>query len=243
MIGWVFTDRYGGASTGEKASLNLGQTASDSVEHLRTNMQMLKLFIADRGVVALSQVHGTAVYDADEQRDWSGDAWIGDVVPGNASLPVADAAVTTSPNLALMIRVADCVPLLLADPESGVVGVAHAGRAGMLDGVVTSVVDAMRAKGADLISARIGPHICGDCYEVPADMAQEAWRRQPPTRAMTSWGTPSIDIAAAVATQLQDCGVKLLSVGGCTLENKRWFSHRRDGAHTGRQAGIVWLES
>ena len=128
--------------------------------------------------------------------------------------------------------------VLLADPVAGVVGAAHAGRPGMLAGVVPATVAAMRDLGARTISAVVGPSVCGRCYEVPAEMQQAAARVVPEVLARTWAGTPSIDVATGVVTQLAGLGVAVTWVPGCTYEDARFYSYRRSGT-TGRFGGVV----
>ncbi|QIG42594.1 polyphenol oxidase family protein [Nocardioides anomalus] len=181
---------------------------------------------ADCGVsfARLSQVHGDEVLVVDE--------------------PVAgegDALVTTRRGLGLMVRAADCVPVLLADAAAGVVGAVHAGRVGVSIDVVGRTVERMRELGATDLQAWVGPHVCGRCYEVPADLRDEVAAVVPQTRAETSWGTPSLDLGAGVAAQLATRDVAVVEVGRCTLEDPDLHSYRRDGAASGRLAGLVWL--
>jgi YfiH family protein len=140
-----------------------------------------------------------------------------------------------------MIRVADCVPVLLADVQAGVVGAAHAGRQGVALDIVGRTVERMRALGADRITAWVGPHVCGRCYEVPEQMRDEVAALVPATRAQTTWGTPSLDLGAGVLAQLGAAGVEAVAVERCTLEDPALHSYRRDGAASGRIAGLVWL--
>ena len=103
---------------------------------------------------------------------------------------------TARPGVVLAVRAADCVPVLLADPDAGVIGAAHAGRPGLVAEVVPHTVAAMRALGAADITAWVGPHVCGACYEVPAEMQAEVVAVEPAAGATTSWGTPSLDLGA-----------------------------------------------
>lgn len=241
-VGVAFTNRLGGVSIGAQASLNLGRSDLDEIVHLRTNMARVRVAVGTEAVVALHQVHGVAVHHPNEDdRDWSGDAWLGDRLPGAPQLPVADAVVATMPGLALMIRVADCVPVLLADSAAGVIGAAHVGRAGLLGGVLDETVSQMRRAGARDLQAWIGPHICGSCYEVPEEMAAEAARLVPAAESTTSWGTPSIDLGAGVESQLGQINVEAHRCYSCTLTSDDLFSHRGDGPHAGRQVGLIWL--
>ncbi|MEO5663359.1 MAG: polyphenol oxidase family protein [Nocardioides sp.] len=163
-------------------------------------------------------------------------------VPGPLDdVPHADAQVTSLRGVGLMVRVADCVPVVLADDAAGVIGVVHAGRLGTQLDIATATVEAMREIGASRITAWIGPHICGRCYEVPAAMQAEIAAAVPESRAETSWGTPALDLGAGVRAQLERAGVTVLEVGRCTREDPELHSHRRDGAAAGRFAGLVWL--
>jgi YfiH family protein len=178
----------------------------------------------------LSQVHGDRVVLVDEVP-----------APGpRDDVPEADALVTTLSGVGLMVRAADCVPLVLVDTEAGVLGAAHAGRPGMALGVVTRTVEAMRDLGARNLEAWVGPRVCGGCYEVPAAMRDEVAALVPASRATTTWGTPSIDVAAGVRAQLEEQGVDVVDVGGCTREDDHLHSFRRDGVAAGRHAGVVW---
>lgn len=176
--------------------------------------------------VRLNQVHEATVVEV---------AGPGEVVP------TADGQVATGRGVGLMVRVADCVPVVLADPAAGVIGVAHAGRRGVELDVVTRTVERMRALGATDLRAWVGPHICGRCYEVPAAMRDEVVARVPSTYAETSWGTPALDLGAGVGAQLAAAGVAVTEVPGCTLEDQRFHSYRRDGVAAGRFAGLVWV--
>lgn len=178
----------------------------------------------------LHQAHGDDVLVVDEP----GPPPLGDV-------PTADGLVTTTRGVGLMIRVADCVPVLLADPVAGVVGAVHAGRAGVALDITTRAVERMRASGAGELVAWIGPHVCGGCYEVPADLRSEVSSRVPATFAETAWGTPSLDLGAGVRSQLEAAGIDVVVAGGCTLEDPQLHSHRRNGTASGRLAGLVWM--
>ncbi len=138
-----------------------------------------------------------------------------------------------------MVRVADCVPVLLADPVVGVIGAAHAGRNGLAEGVVPACVEEMRLLGATHLEAWVGPHICGSCYEVPAELRDEVAAIEPVTATTTSWGTPALDIGAGVTAQLERLGVTVTDVSRCTLESADLYSYRRDGSRSGRLAGVI----
>ncbi|HEX7350116.1 peptidoglycan editing factor PgeF [Brachybacterium sp.] len=224
----LFTGRGGGVSTGDHAQLNLALHVGDDEASVRRNRALLAEEIA-APVVFVDQVHSAEVH----------------VLPPSGEVPVrtADALVTDRRDVALAIMVADCLPVLLSDPIGGVVAVAHAGRKGLLDGVLQRTVQEMVALGtraADL-TASIGPSICGSCYEVPAEMRDEAAARLPQTRSSTRWGTPSLDLRAGAVAVLEEAGVPRSALHAdhpCTLEDERFFSYRRT-ARTGRFAGVI----
>jgi polyphenol oxidase len=231
----AFTDRHGGTSGGPYASLNLASRTDDSVEAVTDNLGLVADALADgrplRRLVGVDQVHGADVRLVDESN------------LDDPQVRVGDALVTRLPQVALMVRVADCLPVLLADPVAGVVGAAHAGRQGLAAGVVPRTVDAMLDLGATRISAWVGPHVCGRCYEVPDELRTQVAATVPGTYAETSWGTPALDLGAGVAAQLAALGVQSQDVSRCTLEDDDLFSYRRQGERSGRLAGLVWVTS
>lgn len=242
----AFTDRHGGVTPGPQGSLDLGRTDADPAS-ARENFDRVRARLGLRRVVAMHQVHGPDVHlvSPDAAAAWPEHGHLGDSVPGQERLPVADALV--APDLsavgpvALCVRVADCLPVLLADPVGGAVAAVHAGRVGLLAGVLPAAVAALRALGAGPLTAWVGPHVCGACYEVPAAMQQEAVADLPELRATTSWGTPSLDLGGAAEAQLVAEDVTVRRVGGCTRTDPDLHSHRRDGARSGRLAGLVWV--
>lgn len=226
-IQWAFTDRADGASVDEFDSLNLGGHVGDDpvrVEENRASVARSLGLHRDR-LLFMNQCHGNEVLVVDGP--WTA----GDPPP-------ADGVVTATPGLGLAVLVADCTPVLLADPDAGVVGAVHAGRPGMTSRIVDVAVARMRDLGAERVRAVVGPSVCGRCYEVPAEMREEA-AAVSPVSATVSWtGTPAIDVAAGVVAQLCANDVAVQWIPGCAREDRRLFSYRRDG-RTGRFAGIV----
>lgn len=153
----------------------------------------------------------------------------------------ADALWCTEPGLAVAVRVADCVPVCLATADATVVAAVHAGRPGLLNGVIGRTIQRLRQESDAPIRAWVGPHVCASCYEVPQRMAAEASAALGVPPATTSWGTPSLDLSAAAARQLADAGVTAEFIGGCTREESGLHSYRRDGTAAGRLIGAVWL--
>jgi polyphenol oxidase len=177
-----------------------------------------------------TQVHGNRVVEVSSRSDVSA---LADVR--------ADALVSTSRKVGLAVRAADCLPVLLADADAGVIGAAHAGRVGLADGVLVAVLAHMRSLGASEISAWIGPHICASCYEVSAELQRDYCQLMPGADARTSWGTPSLDLGRAASEQLARGGCAVSRLDPCTMTTSTLHSYRRDGALAGRQAGAVWL--
>ncbi|MFI9216331.1 peptidoglycan editing factor PgeF [Streptomyces werraensis] len=228
-----FTDRWGGVSAAPYEELNLGGAVGDDSGNVRTNRELAAkaLGVDPDRVVWMNQVHGADAVVVDEP-------W------GDRPVPEVDAVVTARRGLVLAVLTADCVPVLLADPVAGVAAAAHAGRPGLVAGIVPAAVRAMTRLGADpaRIVARTGPAVCGRCYEVPEDMRADVAAVEPAAGAETSWGTPAVDVVAGVHAQLERLGVSRAGRSPvCTRESDDHFSYRRDRT-TGRLASYVWLD-
>ena len=227
----MFTTRRGGVSHAPYDTLNLGRSVGDDPAAVSANRHRAALMCGlDAGRLAwMRQVHGSAVRYA------SGSA-------GGAA-PEADAVFTDVAGLALGVLVADCAPVLLADADARVVGAAHAGREGMAADVVIELMTAMSSAGADpaRVHAVIGPHICGGCYEVPAQLQARVAGKVPESACVTRVGSTGIDVGAGIEAQLAAAGVRRVTRDRrCTAETPGLYSYRRDG-RTGRSAGFVWL--
>ncbi|MEU3350483.1 peptidoglycan editing factor PgeF [Streptomyces sp. NPDC037389] len=240
---FAFTDRWGGVSAAPYAELNLGGAVGDDPAAVRTNRRRAAeaLGLDPAAVVWMNQVHGNDVAVVDGP-------WAANGRPANGGpadeIPAVDAVVTTRRGLALAVLTADCVPVLLADPVAGITGAAHAGRPGLVAGVVPAVVTEMLRLGAepDRIVGHIGPSVCGGCYEVPEAMRAEVAEAAPESWATTRRGTPAVDVANGVAAQLGRMGVTGVGRSDvCTMESADHFSYRRERT-TGRLASYVWLE-
>ncbi|MDQ0760027.1 peptidoglycan editing factor PgeF [Streptomyces canus] len=230
---FAFTDRWGGVSAAPYEELNLGGAVGDDPEAVGTNRELAakSLGIDPARVVWMNQVHGA-------------DAVVVSAPWGERPVPQVDAIVTAERGLALAVLTADCTPVLLADPVAGIAAAVHAGRPGMIAGVVPAALRAMTELGADpaRIVARTGPAVCGKCYEVPEEMRADVTAVEPAAHAETSWGTPSVDVTAGVHAQLDRLGVRDRQQSPvCTLESGDHFSYRRDRT-TGRLAGYIWLD-
>lgn len=224
-VRFVVTDRFGGVSRPPYDELDLALHVGDAPAAVATNRARLVGATGVERIAWMDQVHGreVAVVDAENR------------------VPTADALVTRERGVALAVLVADCTPVLAADPDAGVVGVAHAGRKGLALDVVGALLDAMRDLGARQVIARVGPSICPGCYPVPGELREEVARTAPAARSEARDGSPALDIAAGVRAQLAARGVAALQLPGCSAEDPALFSYRRDGGTTGRYAGLVWL--
>ena len=192
----------------------------DSAETVARNRELLSKITGP--IQFMNQVHGDEVVEVKS---------IGDD-------PTCDALITRAPGIALAVMVADCIPLLLS--SSTVVGAVHVGRRGLMNSVAVKAVDAMRKLGADQIHAQLGPSICGRCYEVPQELADEVVAQHPAASSLTNNLTPALDLPRALIADLVASGVTYEASAICTLENDEYFSYRRHNI-TGRNAGVVWL--
>ncbi len=234
----AFTDRDGGVSAAPYDSLNLAAVTDDDPAAVTENLRRaMAEFTGDAGapVARLRQVHGTTIVVVDESIE------VGPARPGVDGLPEADGLVTVRPGVTLMVLAADCVPVVIADPAVPVAGAMHVGRPGMVAGTAVAGVEELRRLGAREVTAWIGPHVCGRCYEVPDDMRRDVSAVVPAAWAETSWGTPAVDVGAGVRAQLEERGVTVVDASRCTIEDERLYSYRRDGAGAGRLAGMVWI--
>ncbi|MUM18665.1 peptidoglycan editing factor PgeF [Mycobacterium sp. CBMA271] len=227
----VTTTRRGGVSRAPFDGFNLGDHVGDDPAAVAANRSRLAgaLGLADDHLIWMQQVHGDHVHRVEG--------------PGTSVIPETDALVTTEPGIALAVLTADCVPVLFADANAGVVAGAHAGRVGAKLGIVPRTVEAMVAAGAKVerISAFLGPAVSGRHYEVPADMAADVEAGLPGSRTTTAAGTPGLDLRAGIARQLSGLGVTAIDIDPrCTVEDSDLFSYRRE-PRTGRLASVIWL--
>lgn len=162
------------------------------------------------------QVHGAGVVAVTE--------------PGLAG--EADAVITVEPGLPVAVSVADCLPVAVIGASGA--GMAHAGWRGVVAGVVDATVAAMVDAGAEPHTAVIGPGIGPCCFEVGPDVAQ----RFDGSGSLTTWGTTSVDLIAAVREQLGD--LRVVELDACTHHDRRFHSFRRS-ATSARQFGVAWL--
>ena len=154
------------------------------------------------------------------------------VVDQQGNTPSADGLVTANKDIALAVRVADCLPLLLLSKQA--VAAVHVGRKGLLNQVAVNAVKKMQELGASNITGVVGPHICGKCYEVDAQMYADITKLHPATGGKQN----HLNLYAGLVEQLSDLPLSNLDI--CTKEDLTYFSHRASG-EAGRQVGVISL--
>ena len=221
MAQLLFTARAGGVSNAKYASLNLGDHVGDAADLVAANREIMGKLVSQKRPVFMNQIHGDGVVEITDE---------------NSSPVTADAIVTKVKGLPLVVLVADCLPILLT--SSSVVGAVHAGRKGVLNGIISKSVLAMRELGATELKATIGPAICEECYEVDTEMYADAITQKP--KLATTGLRHCLDLVNAAKFELEELEVEVSALKICTAHNENYFSYRRDG-QTGRSAGVVVL--
>lgn len=236
-----FLGRQGGVSTGIFGGLNVGLGSSDLPEAVAENRRRAtEAVLPDARLVTLHQIHSAEAVAVTSPFP-------------DADRPRADALVTDRPGLLLGILTADCVPVLLADREAGVVGAAHAGWKGAIGGVTDAILAAMERLGADRsrIAAAIGPCIARISYEVDHAFAARFEAADPENERFFTAGRArhqQFDIEAYVTARLAAAGVRRIEALGmdtCADED-RFFSYRRathrGESDYGRQISVIGVQ-
>jgi YfiH family protein len=225
----LFTSRRGGVSAAPYDTLNLGVLTADDPAAVDANRDRVAALtgIARERTLQGMQVHGALVRRV---RD----------LPGStAALADADGQATALAGVAVVALTADCLPVALVAPEA--VAIVHAGWRGIADGVLAEGVRALRELGArGEVRAAIGPGAGVCCYETGPEVHARLASYGPRAR-----HGDHADLKLVARRQLQRVGVgEVHDVGLCTIcaAPRVFFSHRRDGGATGRQAGVVWRE-
>lgn len=235
----AFSTRIGGVSEGAFASLNLGNPSGavvDSSDDIAENYRRFFEAAGCEGKTRRSvfQVHGTELVWMNKETQC-------------AEQPSADAIATDDPDCVACVRVADCVPVLLASSDGKFVAAVHAGWRGVVAGVVPASVKALRERIGDAteIFAAIGPSIGPANFEVGIDVVEEFRRvfaADAPAQ-IKCGGKGHVDLRAGIAIQLRACGVNgdhIDSTDRCTFRDAdEFFSHRRERGVTGRMAAII----
>jgi polyphenol oxidase len=229
-----FPERTGGVSTGPRASLNMGRRWGDDPDAVRENRRRLAEHAGydPAALVATRHVHGT-------------DVWrVGEPLPDDAEF---DGLVCDRPGPVLGAFAADCIPILFADPVSGVCGAAHAGWRGTVNGVAVRVVERMVEAGARETDIRValGPSIGPCCFEVGPEVVAEFSAALPGLPGLVVDGPRKqhIDLRRATRALLEPTGLDpdhIDDTPPCTrCEPDRFFSYRRDGKDGGVHMGFI----
>ena len=234
-----FFGRKGGVSNGIYESLNIGQGSDDEAQNIRDNRDRIRDALAAEKLLSCFQVHSAKVVTVTEP--WR-------------TRPQADAMVTRVPGLALCVLSADCVPVLFADAEAGIVGAAHAGWKGAIAGVCEATLDAMEAIGAarENITTAIGPAIQQASYEVGPEFRDTFVGDQEWTDRLFVAGKDDrshFDLTGYVEAVLLNQGIAAvdnLGLDTCALEED-YFSNRRRNHRGepdyGRNGSVIVLEA
>lgn len=238
----AFSERTGGVSEPPFASLDLAAHTGDSPdavdENRRRFLEALGLGGYRGRLTCAEQVHGTRVATVGPSEAGAG----GRVVAGDAPLAGVDALLTAHEGVPLMLLFADCVPVVLVASGSQAIAVVHAGRRGLLGGVVANAVAELRdlAKPAEAVTAYIGPHIGACCYEVGEEVVSQFANKFVTIRRASA----TLDLRAAVEEELESSGVpreRQCHLGICTAHNTdRFYSYRAEG-RTGRHAALACI--
>jgi polyphenol oxidase len=224
----AFSTRVGGVSQNAFASLNLGQPSNipqqDDPDHVAENWRRFQsaVGVAELPRISIKQVHGNVVIDATSHLD---------------SATCGDALLSTAIGQLLTIRVADCVPILLATNDGSQVAAIHAGWRGVVLNIVKQAVERMKSSS---IVAAIGPCIGTNAFEVGDEVAKE-FRNADLKECVVHHAKPHIDLVRAVELQLNRLAITHVDTPGvCTFDRPDlFFSHRRDQGLTGRMAAVI----
>lgn len=229
----LITTRRGGVSLAPYDSFNLGCHVGDDPAHVEQNRAMLRAILPSEPVW-LEQVHGV-------------DVVVADIARFRVRKPKGDAVVSRLPNTVCAVMTADCLPVLLTSREGLVVGAAHAGWRGLLDGVIEATVRSMSVEPSELI-AYLGPAIGPNHFEVGPEVREKFTRLSPLAAQAFHAGRGDrwfADIYRLARQRLEAIGVPPSAIYGgnlCTVSDpERLYSYRRDGV-TGRMASLIWRE-
>lgn len=220
---WWFTDRSDGRSAGAYAAGNLAAHVGDDPADVRANRLALDLVVGSAPISWMGPVHGVDIAEIDR---------------ATSLTPNVDALATRFAEVPVATLGADCVPMLLAAGD--VIIAAHVGWQGFAEGMTGSIVALLELHQVSPAQAHVvlGPAICGACYGIPQDRADRIASTCPEALTAARNGGPGADVRLGLAVQWKQLGATVATVGGCTYEDRNYFSHRRDGV-TGRQAGVI----
>lgn len=232
MARYRFTSRSGGVSSSPYDSFNLASHVGDESTSVIRNREILAQAMELRlsNLFFMNQVHGNKVSVIDENSNY-------------LDTPTADALFTMQTDVALVVLVADCIPVLLESPNA--VAAVHVGRRGLAAGIITETIKhfALNQIPNSSIKAHIGAAICAACYEVDQKVYDEVVQTVPATATdITSKnGKPCLDLNQGLISQLKGLGIEWSATGKCTMHDDGFFSYRAASV-TGRQAGVITLQ-
>lgn len=240
----LFTTRKGGISAGDFASLNLGDRVGDDPPLVRANLRRLRetFAVPEEALFTVRQVHGTNVVRVARG-----------MAPAESAELEADILVTDLPGTNLLMRFADCLPLVVWGPGGRALGLAHCGWRGVADGIVDRLLSAFAIEFAldpPELSAALGPCIGQECFAVGDEVVSTFLQRfcdLPGVARLVGRGVAGgrIDLPGVVRAQLLRRGVpagRVAASGLCTsCRADLFFSHRRDRGRTGRIACLAGI--
>jgi YfiH family protein len=235
-VAHAFLTRLGGVSAPPFDTLNLGHTVGDDLAAVEENHERAHAALGLRReqVVSPYQVHGTHVRLVSQMH-------------GGTVQPATDGLLTTTPGVALLLRFADCVPVLLFDPRRRAVAMVHSGWKSTADNIAAAAVEVfvrhVGSRPGDLW-AGIGPAIGPCCYEVGEEMVQTIYQVSPEEGVLQQReGKLYMDLPSLVQAQLAAAGVEqIITSGICTAcHTEEWFSHRAENGRTGRFGALAML--
>lgn len=233
-----FFGRLGGVSADDFAGLNVSHSVGDLPLAVETNRENIAKTLGGGPLVTLKQVHSNRVVTVTD----------GDIP---SSTVEADALVTNRADILIGVLTADCAPLLLVDPQARIVGAAHAGWRGAVDGILENTILAMEASGAQRqrIHLAIGPTISAQNYEVGEQFKADVLNQN--AKAETAFltppgGKPHFDLPGYLAAEGRALNLaEVTDTGLCTYADPtRFFSHRyatHQETRTGRQIAVIGL--
>ena len=214
--------RAGGAYFSDRDDGNMSSVGGEDAASGEANRARLRARLGLDGLARGYQVHGTRVLIAST----------GNEARSQGELEGADGQATAARALGVMVLAADCLPVALAAPRA--VAMLHAGWRGLGAGVLEQGVATLRTLSDGPVEAVLGPCAGPCCYEVGPEVHGALATRQA--------GHANVDLRLIARARLQAAGIAAVrSVGGCTICDERFFSHRREGTAAGRQAGVAWL--
>ena len=228
--------RKGGVSPAPWSSLNLGGTVGDEPANVQKNLSRLLSVsgFSHQQLVQVKQIHSSTVVKTAQPLD---------------AIDEGDAITTDQRGLLLLMRFADCVPILFFDPENTAIAIAHAGWKGTLNGVVTEVVKAMRqhyGSSPAKLSVGIGPSIGPDHYQIGSDVIEKTKHAFPNNFKdiiIQDGDQVKLDLWEANRIHLEQLGVRQIDLAnictGCDLDH--WYSHRAENGRTGRFGAVIGL--